>query len=357
MFTRTREFIQRYSAISAEALDVITVWSIGTWTFSPACTQPATYPYLYISGAKGSGKTVLGQDVLGCLCRMHTPTVGITGAGVFRLMGDIDTDTGDVITVAPTLALDEIDATYNGAKDEHLRQMLNAGYKRGATVPRTFGRQTYPFPVFGPKLLMGIDNGHLPDTITDRCIRIDIKRAHVGEYEPFYSYDIEDEAPEIQQQLADWCKENSLVLREYRPEPIPNLEPRAWGDVSRPLVQLAHALGVERRIREALAHLLTADHKSGKRGLYQVIFDLFSTGEDRLATRQIMEALGAAGIHVPGDSGKGLSAVLSEDGIAPTYIRFPIYHPGVTDPEKPVQRGYFRHQFDGAFVFYLKDDE
>lgn len=363
-FTRAREFIARYTALGDDELDIVTVWAMGTWTFSPAApANPATYPYLYIAAAKGSGKTVLGQDVLGSICRMLQPTVGITGPGVFRIIGTYDEESGEVINDAPTLAMDEIDATFSGAKDEALRQMLNAGYKRGATVPRAAGKTTINFPVFCPKVLMGIDNGHLPDTVLDRSIRIDLRKydhrqlTEMG-VEPFYSFDVEDEAAELQQQLSDWAKREAMVLREYRPVAIEGLSARQW-EIGRSIVQLAKSIGNEARIRAALHALFTKnpERPDAKVALYRAIFDLFmETDEDRLTTVQILGALKRGEVSVPGDSGKGLAAVLSEDGIAPDYIRLRPDHSGYVDG-KPIQRGYFRHRFDGPFVRYLEDDE
>lgn len=369
IFTRTREFISRYViAPTSEDYDVLTVWAMGTWAFSPACTNPATYPYLYLSAEKGSGKTLLGVDVMGAITRSHQPTVGITGPGVFRMIGEVDDETGEVFSVAPTLALDEIDATYSGAKDESLRQMLNAGYKRGSTVPRAFGKVTVQFPVYCPKILMGIDNGHLPDTVLDRSIRIDLRRAtedQMRAVEPFYSFDVEDEAAELQQSLSDWAKDHSLVLREYRPEPIAGFQPRQW-EIARSLVQLAHEIGNESEFRAALHRVMTRNpaRPSGKVALYQAIFDAFAAmpGEhaDRITTKQILTELDARGITVPGNSGKGLASVLGEDGIGPDYIRLRDGHPGraiARTEDTPTHRGYYRHKFDGAFLRYLDDDD
>lgn len=359
-FTKTREYIRRYVVLPDDELDIVTTWMMGTWTFSPSCTNPVVYPYLYITGARGSGKSELGQAIAGDICRNHQSTVGATGASLFRMIGDYDPETGDVIAHHPTLSCDEIDATFSGAKDESLRLILNAGYKRGSTVPRAAGKTTINFPVHCPKLLMGIDNGHLPETIVDRTIRIEMKRANpeqLATIEPRFFWDVEDEAAELSESLSQWAKEISLVLREYRPEPIPDLQPRQW-EIARALVQLAHSNGNETRIREALHNVMTRnpERPDAKVTLYKSIFGLFSeTGLDRVTTNQILERLATDGVSVPGNSGKGLASVLSEDGITPGYIRFPKGHPAVNE-DTPVQRGYFRHPFDGAFMRYLDDE-
>lgn len=365
-FTRTRDFISRYSVVPSEELDLITVWAMGTHCFSPACQWPATYPYLYITGGPGSGKTVLGQDALGCVCRDHTSATGATGSTLFRMLGWENEETGEIENMAPTLFLDEIDTTYSGSKDADLQRALDVGYKRGGSIPRASGKSFIAFPVYGPKMLMGIDNGHLPEPLLQRCLRINLERQsqdqlHAAGVEPFYIFDVEDEAAELNEQLAQWAKDHSEVLKEYRPTAPSGLTARQW-EISRTLVQLAHAIGNEAHIVESLLTVLTRNpaRPDRKVELYGAIDQLFEElSVDRLTSLQILSRLTERGIHVPGQSGKGLASVLSEDGVAVTLIHLPEGHPGKThaDQKSEKQRGYFRHSFDGATMRYLADSE
>lgn len=364
-FTRTRDFISRYAVLPPEELDLITVWAMGTWTFSPRCQWPATYPYLYISGAAGSGKTVLGQDALGCVCRQHTSATGATGSTLFRMLGFYDEETGDIENLAPTLALDEIDTTFSGSKDPDLQRAIDVGYKRGATIPRAAGKTFIAFPVFGPKLFMGIDNGHLPEPVLQRCIQISLAKqsqdnlAAAG-IEPFYIFDVEDERAELQEQLSHWAVRESLVLREYRPVAPQGLTARQW-EISRSLIQLAHAIGNKKDVLKSLLTVLSRnpekpDHKVE---LYSAIRELLDTLDtDRVTTVQILAKLTEKGVRVPGQSGKGLAAVLSADGVPATLIHLPEGHSGKTHPDRTYekQRGYFRHSFDGPIVRFLEDE-
>src|SRR4029453_6499352 len=79
----------------------------------------------------------------------------------------------------PPLLLDEADRSFadgeNGKQD--LLAILNAGYKRGATVDRCSGAnrdKLESFQVFCPKAFAGI--GKLPDTTADRCFPIRLER-------------------------------------------------------------------------------------------------------------------------------------------------------------------------------------
>lgn len=363
-FDRTREFIGRYSVLAPEELDIITTWAMGTWTFSPMCQWPATFPYLYVTGPAGSGKTVLGQDSLGSVCRQWASAAGATGPTLFRMLGREDEETGEIENYAPTLFMDEIDATFSGSKDEPLRLSLNVGYKRGATIPRAAGKTTIAFPVYGPKILGGIDNGHLPETVTQRSIRIEIEKRTQDELEaagiqPFYTFDIEDESAEIQQMLSDWAKVHSMVLRDYRPAAPKGLTARQW-EISRSLVQLAHAIGIENRVIKSLVTVFNRKRgqENAKQRLYMAVAELANeTGASKLTTKMILAKLAEKGIGVPGNSGKGLSSVLKQDGITPRYLfidkpDMPGYVEG-----KTTHRGYQRFQFDQAFVDFLPEED
>lgn len=353
-YTTTRNYIKRFAVMEEDALDIVTTWTMHTWLFSPACENPLTTPYLYITAEKGSGKTLLGQDVLGTITRSPMNTVGITGPSLIRLVGGADfteEEEGTPVTVMPTLTIDEVDALYSGAKDEVLRMMLNAGYRRGGTVPRVVGREVINYSAFCPKILMGIDNGHLPDTVTDRSIRITLKRAtaeQMATVEPFYHFDVEDEAAEICSDLAEWAKTHSLQIRQYRPEAIPGLTPRQW-EIARTLVQVAKFVGNEKRIREAIAATFaeTPTTQDPRVSLYAAIREAFGS-RDRITTNEILQALTDAGVSVPGQNGKGLGSVIGRDGIKGSAIRL---------SADDVQRGYYRYSFDAAFAKYLGEED
>lgn len=135
---------------------VIAVWSAGTYLF-PAF--PA-YPYLQQTGEKGSGKTKL-HDVLECTAFNALKVIDPTPAILFRL----------VHVLRPTLLIDEAEKM-NSEKDKEVKGIINAGYKRGATVARCEGENhdLRFFEVYGPKCLAGIRG--LGAVTEDRCITV-----------------------------------------------------------------------------------------------------------------------------------------------------------------------------------------
>ena len=82
----------------------------------------------------------------------------------------------------PTLLIDEADAIFANRRQaeryEGVRGVLNAGNRKGTTVPRVRldgkKRGVDRFDVYGPKAIAGI--GDLPATIADRAIPIRLKR-------------------------------------------------------------------------------------------------------------------------------------------------------------------------------------
>ena len=117
---------------------------------------------------KQSGKTrlleCLGLVAHGCTGIIITPTAST----IYRSLE---------ATPETTLLLDELDAVFRDRSDkyEEVRAVINAGHRRGATVPRSVPGPKNSwvvkhFPVFGPKALAGI--GKLPDTVTDRAIPV-----------------------------------------------------------------------------------------------------------------------------------------------------------------------------------------
>ena len=126
-------------------------------------------PYLAISSPeKQSGKTRL-LECLGLLAFGHGGIqIAPTAATIFRTLD---------ATPGAALLLDELDAVFHDHTDKYdeLRGVINAGHRRGATVPRNVGDGkgswvVKAFHVFGPRALAGI--GKLPDTIADRSIPI-----------------------------------------------------------------------------------------------------------------------------------------------------------------------------------------
>lgn len=334
ILTDVEEFIRRYIVMPDHHLRIVATWVLHSWQFSESCPTPVVTPYLYVnSPQKGSGKTLV-MDVVEVLARNAMQLTGITAAGLFRL----------IEAARPTLLIDEVDTIYSGAKNEELRGALNTGYRSGGKIPRFDGKEVVFYSTHCPKLLGGIDNAQLPDTVRDRCIPITMKRATEDErqtIQPFYHYEIEDEAAALCDRIHAWVVGAGVDIRDYKPEVIPGFSPRQW-EISRPLIQVGRYLGVEDSIREAIILTFSgaADTSQTQEQRILTVIRTLLADTDRVYVKDIVTALEEDEITL---TGKGLSVKLAPFNIRPQTIRI-----GNT-----TGKGYYANDFTDTFDRYL----
>lgn len=328
------DFVAKYVTLGADELRAVSLWVLHTWAFSGNYTQPYTTPYLYIfSAERRSGKTRL-LEVLETVIRNPMRAADVTSAALFRSIESLN----------PTLLIDEVDAIWSGAKNEELRGVLNAGYKRGGSVLRATGQDVTQFRVFSPKALAGIDNAMLPDTVRDRCIPIPLHRQPVGESTMFLAMDVEPEAEALTDAIVQWMDANyEKLVATHRPAPIDGISDRAW-EISMPLVMLAQAFGAQflRETRAALKRLLTIEEKlTPQSQLLSDIRDVFNRDGGKVVTSAaIVDALNEDGGSW---TGKLVASKLLPFGIKPTTIR----------RGNKVDRGYRRMDFESTWETHL----
>lgn len=328
---KIRSYIGQYVQTGTDESLALGLWVLHTWTFSPSLPNPYTTPYLYIHSAeRRSGKTRL-LEVLETIIRNPLRAADVTSPVLFRA----------IETLQPTILLDEVDAIWSGAKNEELRGVLNAGYKRGGSVLRVEKFEPRAFNVFGPKALAGIDNAMLPDTIRDRSIPIHLHRQKVGESTPFYSFDVADTAEDLVNEISDWAGDKYVKVSGIRPAPIDGISDRAW-EIAMPLVSLSVAFGkmVERQTRNSLRTLLTVEETlSPQAQLLADIREMFEElGTHTIPVNYILDKIGSNW------SGKLLANRLRPFGVAPSVVR----HNG------QVCRGYRKEDFADAWERYLE---
>jgi hypothetical protein len=164
LLDQIEQYIRRYLVLPETAYLPVALWALATH----AVQQFDCFPYLaVVSASKRSGKTRL-QEVLETIVRKPWRGTAPSPAALYRMLEE-----------APTLLLDETEVL-NGKNKSEMTQILlavlNAGHRRGGTIPRCEGpkQQIRHFHVYGPKLFAAI--GRLPDTLMDRSIVIRMKR-------------------------------------------------------------------------------------------------------------------------------------------------------------------------------------
>ena len=334
-------YVRRFVVLDDEQADAIALWVAHTHAFAAA----EVTPYLQISSAeKRSGKTTL-LEVLELLVARPWRVVDPTAAVLFR---KIELAQPTLLWMSTTRCFDP----KRGDRRE-LRNILNAGHRSGATVPRTRsgGAEIQEFRVFCPKALAGI--GSLPSTVADRSILIRLKRRAPGEEADRFRLgdgNVWWSALKYRGLLGSWsgwwADDDLPELRLARPDVPAEIDDRAaqgW----EPLVAIAEQAGgdwPERALRAARA--LSSGQRDeeasdGERLLADIHRVFEQSGKDRIQSRDLAAALKEIDTSPWADwQGEGtiqLARLLKPHGIESQMIRFGTL----------TRKGYDRSDFAG----------
>ena len=194
----TRIFIRRFCAFpDQQSLDAVTLWAAHCHMVEHFHTTPRL---AVLSAEWGSGKTRV-LEVLETLVPEPMMSLSASPATVFRTLAERQI----------TLLFDEVDTVFRSKgrddNNEDLRALLNAGYKRSATIPRCVGprHEVQHFVVYCAAALAGI--GELPDTVMSRSVIIKMKRRAPGEHvEPYRNRVHASEGNALRERLALWAE-------------------------------------------------------------------------------------------------------------------------------------------------------
>jgi len=196
------QFIRRFAILPDSAYLPLAIWIVATYV-SEAFDA---FPYIaLVSPAKRCGKTRV-LELLELLCCKAWRGTSPSSAALYRMMAD-----------SPTLLLDEVEALRGKQVSEVSQQILavlNAGHRKGATVPRCDGpkNEVKHFPVFGPKAFAAI--GGLPDTLADRSICITMQRKTASQTVARFLYSKGlSEAQPIRAMQTAWAEVHGEMVR------------------------------------------------------------------------------------------------------------------------------------------------
>ena len=336
-------YIRQFVVLTPEASDTCALWV--THTHAILAAQVTPYLHLY-SADKESGKTTL-YDVLGRICARPWQTAHATAAAIRR---GLDTEP------PPTLMIDEVETIFERQGDDFLRGVLDAGFRRGATVtvlerPNWVLRH---FHVFGPKLLAGL--GILPDTVEGRSIPIVMVPKRADEpVERARERILTAAAEPLKLRLETWTTQCSHELMEAEPK-LPAFLSSRQMDFWEPLLAIADFFGRDwpERARVA-AKLLHERHIEDSEGLELLrnLRDLFDEiGSEAMYSEEIVSRLLSneelrwhnVEFHARNYelSTWHLARLLREYGIRPMQLRLYV------DNDKQA-RGYRRRDFEDAW--------
>jgi Protein of unknown function (DUF3631) len=325
LLERARAFVVRYVVTGDHQADCLALWAAHTHAFDAADVTP----YLHITSAeKRCGKTRL-EEAESLLVARAWFTGRVTPAVLVRKIGKDQ----------PTLLLDETDAAFGKGDKEYseaLRALLNSGYRRGGVaslcVKAGADFTLRDFPVFGAKMIAGI--GKLPDTIADRCIRIDLKRRAPTEHVERWRFrEAREAAAPIRDALEAWAASIIPVLAEARPDIPEQLDDRA-AEVWEPLLAIADIAGADwpRRARATALALSVGDGREDDSLGVRLLRDIFTVftekAADKLPSWSLVEDLIEIDASPWGDlkgkelDARGLAWRLRPYGIKSKKLRF-----------------------------------
>lgn len=345
--------IRRHVVVSDAERDATTLWVLHAYLIDCFLVSPRLG---ITSPVKRCGKTTL-LDVLSRLVPRALPTANVTAAALFRV----------VEGYRPTLLVDEAE-TFLHDNDE-LRGVLNSGHRKGGTVLRTVGDDHEPraFNTFCPTVIALI--GHLPDTLHDRAVSIELKRALRSEKVEPYRPDRADHLDALARKATRWAKDHAehIAAADPRmPDGVVNREADNW----RPLLAIAAEAGGQwpERARKAAeaAHIAAGGDEASRlelllgdiRGAFAekgtTVRDLYGAERIELASADLVKVLVGLEGRPWAEMGKPpkpitqnrVARMLKPLGIAPQKV----------GPEGARVSGYVRSHFDEAFARYLPSE-
>ena len=280
------EFIGRFCVFPSEHCQVaITLWAALTHAIEHFHIAPRL---ALLSPEPSSGKTRV-LEILNLLVPDPMFTLNASSASIFRLLAENQI----------TLLFDEVDTVWKGrGKDdnqEDLRALLNAGYKRGAKIPRCVGpkHEVQLFNVFCAVALAGI--GEPPETILSRSVIIKMRRRAPDEsLEPFRTRIHESPGHALRDRLANWMAGAGEAAGNAWPDLPAGIVDRP-AEIWEPLIAVADAAGGNwpEAARKACKDLCnTAQDRRVSLGI-RLLDDLKKVfgDQDRLSTAYILDLL------------------------------------------------------------------
>lgn len=348
LLDRVRDYARRFICYPSETACIgHVVWVAHTHLMDAWFSTPRL---AVLSPEPGSGKSRV-LEITALLVPNPAYLANSSASYILRKVADQDN--------RPTILYDEADTTFgpNARGNEDLRGMINAGYRRGATVGRCFTEKgkvhTQDLPTYAAAAVCGL--GDLPDTIMSRSVIMRMRRRGQGEkVEPFQPHLHEQPAGILHDELAAWAASVSglaKIAQPLLPDGIVDRRADVWG----PLLTVAELAGGRwpDLARQAAIEAVQSARVNERPSLHvQLLADIRTCfgGKDKLSTADLLAKL-LADEEAPWGDMRGrkidprkLGELLRPYGIQSSNIR-------MADGTTP--KGYRREAFHDTWKRYL----
>ena len=355
-------FIRRYVVLGEPAFETLALWVLHTYAFQ--LRDVAVYVGLE-SPQKRCGKTTL-LTVLSEVVNRPIVAANISSPAFFRVIEEM----------RPTLMIDEADTALH--RNDELRGILNSGYKRKtAYVVRVAmeawkgesvrdedagerewqgvrGRRSrlVRYSSWCPKAIATIK--HLPETLQDRCIVIEMHRKKPSEEcERLKGID----GTELRRKCARFVLDHSEAIGKAEPAIPSELHDRA-GEIWEGLLVLADLAsgGWPERARKASMEMLRSGQEEGAIGalLFDILICFLRENRERVFSRTLTAELNAQGDRPWAELRRGRQATelwLARE-LRPYGVR-----PRTMWIGEEAAKGYLKEDFNEVFVRYIPRKE
>lgn len=332
--------VKKYIICKDETANAVALWVAMTYLLDSIRCCPLA---IITAPEKGCGKSKL-LEVVGMMAFKPLPTSSITPAALFR----------SIDLWRPTLLIDETDTFLK--ENEELRGVLNSGHTRASAFTiRCDGEKNEPrtFSTWSAKMLSGIGNNNLHDTITSRAIFLEMRKKLPNEVVAKLKSFEDPEFKQIREKLLRWANDNKDLIEKADPQLPKGLDDRTqdnWGS----LLAIADLAGEEWGAKARSTALSISKADSGKSISQELLEDiqeiLDKQSVDKIFLSELAIKLNAIDDapwmnfkHGKGIDSRWLGAKLSEYKITAHTVRIGIES----------KKGYDIEQFDDTFKRYL----
>jgi hypothetical protein len=231
-----RAFLAAFWCPPAEAaLDVMALYAAHTHVRDQDGTLASwsTPKLAFVSNEAGSGKTA-GMELTGLLSSGFRLVTDPTAPALLEMIAQMP---------GLTLGIDEVDLLFgSGMGAKAVRNVINSGYRKGASIPRVKG----PQDCFAPMMLAGLASSYMGNATLaptrSRSIIIHCRKPGPGMKPQRYREQLHAPLGRLHAEaLADWAQQNVTGIITAWPE-MPELDGRTE-DVWMPLFAVAQVAG------------------------------------------------------------------------------------------------------------------
>lgn len=212
LLSSIEQVIDNHIACEPQTRIAAALWILYTWAIDAMHIAPIA---CITAPEKRCGKTQL-LTLIGELCYKPLSTSNISAPALYRAIEGWK----------PTLLIDEADTFLK--ENEDLRGVINSGHSRkNAFVVRCDGDDNKPkrFNVYCAKAISGI--GHLPETIKDRSIILELRRKLPSEQKQRLRHADQTEWHNIKSKCLRWVNDNFESIKSTQPQLPEQLHDRA----------------------------------------------------------------------------------------------------------------------------------